>query len=194
MRVAIFGGSFDPIHKGHLALAKSSIKEIKLDKLFFVPAKISPLKKNQAISAPLDRLKMARLAVKKIAKCEVSSFELNSSGLSYTFLTLLHFKKIFSKEDLFFLMGSDVLTTFKKWREWREILKICSLVVGQRSGEKTAIKIPKGFKEKIIYLKAKMPEISSTEIRSAFKESQNLSKVCPKEVSHYIRKHRLYDQ
>ena len=192
MRIGIFGGSFDPIHKGHLALAKSSIKEIKLDKLFFVPAKISPFKKNKSISSPLNRLKMAHLAVKKIPKCKVSSFELKTPGLSYTFLTLKVFKKIFPKEDLFFLMGSDALAGFKKWHKWRDILKICSLVVGQRSGEKTVIELPIGFEGRVLYLKAKMPKISSTEIRSAFKERQNLFEVCPKEVAQYICKHHLY--
>src|SRR3989338_2602613 len=193
MRIGIFGGSFDPIHKGHLALAKSSIKEIKLDKLFFVPAKISPFKKNKSISSPLNRLKMAHLAVKKIPKCKVSSFELKTPGLSYTFLTLKVFKKIFPKEDLFFLMGSDALAGFKKWHKWRDILKICSLVVGQRSGEKTVIELPIGFEGRVLYLKAKMPKISSTEIRSAFKERQNLFEVRSEEVAQYICKHHLYD-
>ena len=90
-------------------------------------------------------------------------------------------------------MGSDALAGFKKWHKWRDILKICSLVVGQRSGEKTVIELPIGFEGRVLYLKAKMPKISSTEIRSAFKERQNLFEVCPKEVAQYICKHHLYD-
>ena len=173
MRIAIFGGSFDPVHQGHIALAKAALKEIKLDKIFFVPAKKSPLKNHDPLLKPARRLKMLKHALRREKKFKISVFELKSSHPSYAVRTLQYFHRRFPKSDLYLLMGSDALKDFKKWKNWRKILKLSALIVGMRKGTRVSkIKLSKGIKVKIIWLKSEMPPISSTEIRSSFPKNR----------------------
>lgn len=169
MRIAIFGGSFDPVHKGHITLAKSALKELKLDKIFFVPAKKSPLKNHHPFLKSAIRLKMLKHALKGERRFKISTFELKSSRPSFAIKTVQYFHRKFPKSDLYFLMGSDALKDFKKWKKWKNILRLSALIVGVRKGAKVSKNnLSKEMKAKIVWLKSKMLPISSTQIRKSF--------------------------
>lgn len=173
MRIGIFGGSFDPVHKGHIALAESALKELKLNRLFFIPAKKSPLKKKPPFLKTAHRLKLLRLALKKEKQFRISSCELNSPGHSYTISTIRKFRKRFSKSDLFFIMGSDSLKDFKKWKSWKKIPKLCVIAAGMREGVKIRKEnLPTEIRKNIYWLKSKIPQCSSTEIRKTLCENE----------------------
>ena len=190
MKIGIFGGTFDPVHKGHVALAKGALKEIGLDRLVFVPAIRSPLKSRSPVSSSVQRLRMLRSAVKKIPRCEVSLLELNRSGPSRTIETVKRFRKKYPGSRLYFVMGSDSLENFKRWRRWREILADCELVVGKRKDAK--VRPAKELERKALFLMSPMPDVSSTRVRLALKAGRGLDRLVPAPVLRHIFKHGLY--
>lgn len=193
VRIGILGGTFDPVHYSHLALAKSAVKELRLNCLFFIPAKKSPLKSNCLQTNPEHRVFMLKLALKKMPKCKISTIEIHRSGHSYTIRTIRAFRKKFPHDELFFVMGSDSLKSFTRWKNWEEILGLCTLIVGRRTGIK--MKPFTGMKElinKTIWLKSRIPKISSTQVRSALRKGQSVSEKCPASVLNYINKHHFY--
>lgn len=180
MKIAIFGGSFDPIHKGHISIAKETINELKLDKIFFVPAFISPFK-NKSVRSSEDRLNMIKLVLEE--KMEVSDFELKRKSTSYTFETVKYFKQKYPNDELFLIIGSDNLPKLNKWKNIDFIEQNIQIVVAKRSKNFNKINAKK---YNAIILKNKIFEQSSTKYRSG-----NLSLV-EKAVQDYIGKHNLY--
>lgn len=187
MRIGILGGTFDPVHKGHLSLARSALKELKLDRLFFVPAKISPLKQTYPMAASTHRVNMLRIALKKMSRCKISRMEINRRGPSYTVDTLRAFRKKFSGSELFLVMGSDALKDFKRWKNWRGIVNLSCLAVGKRP----KFQAPKEWNQKALWLKGRFPDLSSTEIRSALSEGKTRG-VFAGALLNYIHGHKLY--
>jgi nicotinate-nucleotide adenylyltransferase len=191
VRIGIFGGTFDPVHRGHVRLAEMALRELRLDRIFFVPAGRSPLKSKAPVSEASHRLKMLRLAVKKMPRSRISLFELGRrGGPSYTIETVRHFRRRHPKSRLFLVMGSDSLESFRRWRDWRKILELCTLVVGKRKASR-AIRAGK-IREKALFLKSAMPDISSTEVRKAQKTGGKLDRFVPRPVMDYIRRQRVY--
>ncbi|MBI2915525.1 MAG: nicotinate (nicotinamide) nucleotide adenylyltransferase [Elusimicrobia bacterium] len=165
-RIGIFGGSFDPLHRGHLALAAGALRELDLDQIYFVPARSSPLKPHGPVLAASQRLKEIRSALKPFPRFKVSDCEIERQGPSYSFQTVLSFRRKFPSSALFLLMGSDTLKDFKKWKNWREILSQCQLGVARRAGNEENLRnLRKELKGKIHWLKSRIPSVSSTEIR-----------------------------
>ena len=189
MRLGIFGGTFDPVHCGHLCLAESAEKELNLDRIVFVPAFRSPFKTGPLQRSPTHRLKMLRLAVGKKKNWSISSFELQRNRTSYTINTVRHFARKFPKSELYLILGTDSLKGFKKWKEWRQLVRKCFLVAGKRKGP--AFKPDPAFNEKIRFLKSAMSPVSSTGIREKLAAGAG-SKQVPKPVLDYIRREGLY--
>lgn len=138
MKIGIYGGSFDPPHKEHLNLAKNAVRELSLDKLFIVPARVPPHKKNHEIVCGKDRINMITAALNARADglpIEVSDFEINSTETSYTYLTVRYFKEVYKDAELYFLVGTDMLKDFPTWKNPSEILTNAKLFVTQREGE-----------------------------------------------------------
>ncbi|EGV00317.1 putative nicotinate-nucleotide adenylyltransferase [Mycoplasmopsis columbina SF7] len=183
MKIALFGGSFNPIHNGHLKIAKEAIKQLNLDKLIFVPAAKNPFKKKEAIASNEDRLKMLELALEKEEKMEISLFELKRGGVSYTFETIRYFKRKFPQDELFFIMGSDLLPKLNKWEHIDEISQSCKLVAFRRSKEINKINAKK---YNVQILKNELQEESSTAVRSGVFD------YVPLEVNKYIGANFLY--
>ena len=135
LRIGILGGTFDPIHRAHLELAKAAKKFLKLDIVFFVPAKISPFKKHQRISPAALRLKLVRIATKGMKWIKVSDIEVKRLGVSYTIDTLNHFhKKYGARASFYLIMGADAFKSFPKWRKPVEIARLAKLAVAGRPG------------------------------------------------------------
>lgn len=131
MKIGLYGGAFNPIHIGHLEIAKWAIKELELDKIIFIPGYIGPFKKNKKFVDGIFRKEMIELELQD--KMEVSSFELDKKGTSYTIETIKYFYKKFSKDDIFLLIGSDNLSKLGKWKEIDEISKLVKIAIFRRS-------------------------------------------------------------
>ena len=135
MRIGVFGGSFDPVHIEHVRMAESAIECLHLDKLFVMPAATPPHKKAKKLSLDEDRLAMCRLAFSSIEKAEVSNYEIERGGTSYTYLTCQHFKKLYPSAEIFWLVGTDMLRNFPTWKNPEEILSYVTLAVCARNEE-----------------------------------------------------------
>ena len=174
-RIGIYGGSFDPVHKGHRLLAENLSKEINADKVFIIPAAVSPFKKG-SVASDEDRLAMCRLAFSEDL-FEISDWEIKKGGKSYTVDTLREFKKLYPEDKLYLFMGDDMLLSFHKWYKYDEILKLCTLVCGGRSGDCEKLSQMKEYAENVLILRkdeiviceSEPIEISSTEIRESLK-------------------------
>ena len=130
--IGIFGGSFNPIHNGHIHLAESVKRELGLEKIIIVPSGIPPHKSAECYAPDADRLEMCRLAAEDIDGIEVSDFELARDGVSYTVYTVEHFRKLYPDKKLYLLVGSDMLLYFDKWFEYKKILSEVTLAALSR--------------------------------------------------------------
>ena len=129
MKLAIFGGSFDPVHNEHIRLAEAAIQTLGLDKLLVMPAYEPPHKPLKKLSPDLDRLETCRLAFSTVEKAEVCDYEITQGGTSYTYLTCRHFRKLYPDAEIFWLVGGDMLRDFPTWKEPLSILNDVTLAV-----------------------------------------------------------------
>lgn len=188
-KVGIFGGTFDPIHLGHLITAQS-VKEIRnLDKIIFIPAFISPHKTDAKPSSPEDRLKMIKIAVDGIPFFDCSDIEVNKGGISYTVDTLRELKKYYDKIE--FIIGYDNIFTFHTWKEPDEIFKLADVIVLKRKSSH-----PPQFEDKYyqqaVFVQTRGIEISATDIRERVKSGMPINFLVPPKVMEYIYTHKLY--
>ncbi|MBE6071317.1 MAG: nicotinate-nucleotide adenylyltransferase [Clostridium butyricum] len=201
MKVGIIGGTFDPIHNAHLYIAYEAKEQLNLDKTIFMPTGIQPLKTDKKITPSELRYEMVKKAIKPYNEFEVSDYEINKGGLSYTYMTLEHFKKSYNNEDieLFFITGADCLMNIEKWKEVKKILSLSNLVVFMRGGadrEKLLLQkdyIEKKYNASIIFLALKELEISSTDIRNRINEGKKIDFFVPESVKNYIYAKGLYE-
>ena len=188
-KVGIFGGTFDPIHLGHLITAQS-VKEIRnLDKIIFIPAYISPHKTDAKPSSPEDRLKMIKIAVDGIPFFDCSDIEVNKGGISYTIDTLRELKKYYDKIE--FIIGYDNIFTFHTWKEPDEIFKLADVIVLKRKSSHPPQFEDKYFRQ-AIFVQTRGIEISATDIRERVKSGMPINFLVPPKVMEYIYNHKLY--
>lgn len=189
MAIGIFGGSFDPIHIGHLITTLHVKEKRNLEKIFFVPSFISPLKQNQTTIDEFHRLKMVELAIENIDGFLVSDYELKQKKISYTIDTINEFKKYYDKIEL--IIGYDNYLVFDKWHKPDEILNKVKVVVMKRQNE-FSNDINNFYKDKMIFIDTPTIEISSTEIRNRIKQNLSIDFFLPEKVKEYILKNGLY--
>jgi nicotinate-nucleotide adenylyltransferase len=163
VRIGLFGGTFDPPHAGHVALARAAVRELKLDRLYVVPAGRPPLKAARPSPAS-RRLALSRLAFARLPKTVVSPWEARRPGFSYTHATLAAFRRRHPSAEWFLVIGGDSWRGFTRWRRWRDILKAARLAVGRRAGVPLS-GVPAAVRRRSVLLKVRPPRISSTEIR-----------------------------
>ena len=192
----IIGGTFDPIHIAHLYIAEVAMKKLNLEKVIFMPAGSPPHKTDRRITEACLRLEMVNAAIKGKKGFEVSDYEIQNKGMSYTYKTLEYFNN--KNREIYFIVGSDCLMNLHKWREVDKIFSLCKLVVVTRPGfsKSELIKKKIEFEEKyngeIIFLEVEGKDISSTEIKEYIKEGLEIEKLLPKEVIEIINKKGLY--
>jgi nicotinate-nucleotide adenylyltransferase len=196
MRIGIYGGSFNPVHNGHIHLARAAAEEFGLEKVYLVPSRISPHRSSAEYVSGGDRLEMLRLACNGDAILEVSSYELDSDRVSYTIYTINYFRSIFPDAELFLLVGSDMLMCFEKWYRFDDILSEVTLcVVSRNEGDLPQLE-EKADKLRefgnICISKAKPLEVSSTEIRKKIEKNENYACYLDENVVQYIRLKGLY--
>ncbi|MEJ5286350.1 MAG: Nicotinate-nucleotide adenylyltransferase [Candidatus Kapaibacterium sp.] len=194
MNIGIFGGSFNPIHIGHLIIANFFISNFNLDQCYLVPNHKSPFKiEDQEQIADQYRLEMINLAIEGNPKLQVDTYEIKKGGISYSFETVLHFKNKFTSSNLFFLIGTDQAKKFTLWKNWKTILENCYLVVARRDFEPISKDfVPNEFHNSIFFLQNPIIEISSTLIRDLVQNGKSIDYLVPEKVKNYIYRNNLY--
>lgn len=214
-RIAIYGGTFDPVHTGHLQIARRVTQLFGIDNFLFVPAKVAPHKLDREVLSTLHRYAMLALATRHDPRLCISTFELDGPGRQFTVDTLAYFRSRFGElADLFFVMGADSWTEIGTWREWRRLLTLADVIVVTRPGYEISaapateaevsfvdlrgktsdVEASKTGTCKVFVSDAVMLDVSATEIRRAANEDdrETLDNLVPLEVAEYIRKYRLY--
>jgi nicotinate-nucleotide adenylyltransferase len=190
-KIGLFGGTFDPIHNGHLKIAGIVQRQLGLSKVIFIPAGILP-HKVQSLATVKDRLAMVKLALRGKEKFTVSTYETNKKSPGYSIETVRHLKrKLARSAELFFIIGADAFGEIRTWRRWQELLRLCRFVVINRPGCKIALP-QKSVSASVIILGITGIPISATTIRGQIKRNKNVSKLIPISVYDYIKTHKLY--
>ena len=188
-RIGIFGGSFDPVHLGHLLVAQAAFEELGLERLFFVPAAQSPFKQSTAPTPGEVRAQMLRLALAGKTWCEVDGQELRRAGVSYFVDTLRDYAARFPGAALFCLIGADNVPTLPQWREAGELARLAEFVVIPRPGQ-ADVPVPAPFRGRM--LRGWPLGVSSSEIRDRVKAGRSITHLVPAAVAEAIQNNRLY--
>lgn len=183
MRTGIFGGSFDPIHHGHLILARAAREELGLDRILFVPANVSPHKTETKPATPQDRLAMVRAAIEGEDGFMASDIELERPAPSFTVETLRELHELHPRDEFVLLIGADNVAKFDTWREPDEIRRLARIVVLDRAGSKVTRAWP---------VVRRLVDISSTGIRERAAEGRSIRYLTPDSVCDYIAAQGLY--
>jgi nicotinate-nucleotide adenylyltransferase len=186
MKIGILGGTFNPIHLGHLIFAEQACDILNLSKVLFIPSLLPPHKQVSKDVSAVHRFEMVKEAVKKNKKFEISSLELDRKRKSYTVETLKEVKKKFPEDNFYFLAGSDTL--YVKWRNFSEVLDLVRFVVTERQGYPVKNEIDGRIK----IIKTTRVDISSSDIRTMISKKKSLKYVLNDEVITYIKKNSLY--
>lgn len=197
MRLGILGGTFDPVHIGHLITAECVLEELSLDGVLFIPANVPPHKTERKIISSYHRLRMVCFATANNPRFKVSDIELNREGPSYSVDTINELKKIYIGATFFFITGADAINDLPTWHEATELLKNCHFVAATRAGvklEKDALIEHFGelARTNIHEVNTRRIEISSTDIRQRVKEGKNIMYMVTDTVAKYIEKEGLY--
>lgn len=184
MRIGILGGAFDPIHLGHLLLAEQAREKLSLAKVIFIPCFISPFKKE--IAPPSCRYKMVCLAVGNNPFFEVSNLEIKRKGVSYSIDTIRELKKRYTRDEFFFILGSDSWSQFPSWKDSDELLKLVKFEVIQRAVVPTPYNSDREVAD-MLYL-----PISSSQIRERVKQNKSIRYLVHETVRRYILRKGLY--
>lgn len=197
-KIGILGGSFDPIHNGHLAIAESAYRDFDLDEVWLIPAGHSPNKDENKMTSAAMRAEMTGLAIQNIPYFKLSIYEINKAGTSYTYLTLTDFKAQYPDTDFYFIMGADSLDYFESWRHPEIICQKAVILVAVRDdmdldAVQKKIEVIKALYQAEIYpLTCPKIDISSSQIRVSIDENQEICNMVPKAVADYIKKYELY--
>ena len=188
MKIGILGGTFNPVHIGHLLLAQESVEELGLDKLVFLPSYIPPHKSRAELINPEDRFNMLLIAIRGNPIFEVSRLEIEKRGTSYSVESLKEFRNLYGVEaELFFVTGSDSLKELSTWKDLNSIFRMAKFVVAERAGYSL-----EGVPEGANIISISRVEISSSEIRERIKENRPIRYLVPDGVREYIEKNKLY--
>lgn len=190
-KIGVLGGTFDPIHMGHLVLAEQVREKFQLDRVIFIPSATPPHKTEQKLSLANHRFEMTKLALEGNLYFSVSDIELKRKGLSYTVETLRELKGLYKDSEIYFLTGSDVLDEITTWRDPEEIYKLAKIVIAVRPGF-NKFDPEDHFAKKSIIAKITGVDISSTQIREKVRRGESIKYLVPSKVEEYIKKRNLY--
>ncbi len=198
IKIGIFGGAFNPVHNGHISMAKEAFTDLKLQKMLIIPSCKSPHKSNDGLISYEHRAKMCELAFADVieqGKFEISDIEKKMGGTSYTISTLRELKRIYPSDAVFFLLiGSDMLFSFDKWYRYESILGECKVVAAARQNSEYSDMCEFAAEMgRIKVLNLSVNEISSTEIRDKIKNNEPISGLVPESVESYIEENGLYE-
>jgi len=186
MRLGLFGGSFNPIHHGHLIAATRAAEAAKLDRVLFIPTAVSPLKNGRELAPVTARWAMLRLAVQGNPRFEACDLEIRRGGVSYTVDTLRELRRR-TAARLFWILGADAARLLPRWKSIEEVRRLTSFVIVTRPGDRVPPKMPKDH-----IIKAPLLEISSSEIRERVRRGLSVRYLLPDSVERYVRRKGLY--
>lgn len=194
MKIGILGGTFDPVHNGHLALAEAAMEQLGLDEVLFIPANRNPLKKDRRQASARDRLEMVRLAIQNQPNFAVSDIEILRGGPSYAVETLQELDHV-RPATYWFLLGSDAAKEIVTWKQPEKLVRLCRLGVAirpQSSWDDVLSRMHPDYLAAIDRIDVQPVDISATEIRERLAKKQSVGAWVPAAVLQYIREHRLY--
>jgi nicotinate-nucleotide adenylyltransferase len=187
--IGLYGGSFNPVHLGHLLVAQAAQEELGLDRLFFIPAAQSPFKPGQELAPAAERARLLRLALAGRPTWELDEQELRRGGVSYTVDTLRDYARRFPADSLHYLIGADHVPSLPKWREAAELARLARFVVVPRPGEPPAA-LPAGFAGVVLH---GFPlGVSASQVRERVRAGLPIDLLTPAAVAEAIRNNRLY--
>jgi nicotinate-nucleotide adenylyltransferase len=196
MRLGIYGGTFDPIHYGHLLLAERCREELQLDEVWFIPAGVSPHKVGKPLSPGKARVQMVEFAVSGFPEFRVSKLELERTGPSYTVQTLEQLRAADPSRELFLLMGADSVAELATWREPQRILELAQVVAVNRAGEPPDLSsiepLCREVGRPIRVVEMPAVDFSASEIRERVAEGRSIRFLTPRPVEMFIRQNKLY--
>ncbi len=188
-RIALYGGSFDPVHQAHLLVAQAAFEELALDRVIFIPTAQSPFKPTHQLAPSASRLAMLRLALAGCTYAEVDSVEIERGGISYTIDTVLSLRKKYPTSALHYLIGADHVPHLPLWREAAALATLIEFVVIPRPGE-PVVPVPTPFRAR--HLTGFPLGVSASQIRERCRSQLNIGLMTPPAVAEYIRTNQLY--
>jgi len=198
VRVGVLGGTFDPVHLGHLAITEEVRIKLDLDRVIFIPAGQPRLRSDEYLTPAIDRLRMVELAIGDNPYFQVCDIEIQRSGPTYTVDTLVELgQRLGPDTSLYFIVGADILGQFHRWKDPEKVLEACHLVVVSRPGHQDD-DWPEWFrgadsaKDKVTQLEIPMVDISGTEIRRRVRLGESVRHLVPDLVAEYIQDRKLY--
>ncbi len=195
MKTGLYGGTFDPLHNGHIKVAQAAKNHLQLDRIIFIPAGDPPHKTGKKITDKAHRLAMTELVAERVGAF-VSDWELNQTEKSYSVKTVQHFKELYPEDEIFFIIGADSFRDLPSWWHYRELMELCNFVVVSRpdvdkstflsrfSGDETP--------PRVFFLDNILMDISSTQIRKMVAEGEDVSRLVPIYIAEYIQANGLY--
>jgi nicotinate-nucleotide adenylyltransferase len=196
VKLGVLGGTFDPVHVGHLVLAEQAREQLALDRVLWVPTGDPWRKSEDDVSAAEHRCAMVRLAVQDNPAFELCTLEVERQGPSYSVDTFVALRDNYSDAQFAFLLGLDSLRDVPNWREPQRLLELTSLAVAPRAGERLAKaeleRLLPGLSERVVWVEMPRIDISATELRRRVAEGRSVRYQVPAAVDAYIREHRLY--
>lgn len=199
MKIGIMGGTFDPIHNGHLTIGEFAREEMELDKIVYIPAGISPYKDDQKILNSEQRYRLLDLAIKDNPFFTKSSIEIDKEGITYTVDTLRQLKEEHPEDELYFIIGEDCLYHLEYWKDFNLFKNLCSFLVFKRGIESNntieskILELKNKHNIDIYFLNSPIIDISSTDIRTRRKLNKSIKYLVPLDVEKYILEHGLYE-
>ncbi len=189
--IGLLGGSFNPIHEAHTSVANYFIEHHSADKVIFIPCNVSPFKTNESIAPNYHRLEMVKLAIQNNTMFDVSEFELENEGISYTYQTIEHFKTLYPNDKLCLLVGGDQAENFHNWKNWQYILDNVDIYVALRKGYKIPTYEFESYK-KAVYMEMPFIEISASEIREKVASGKTGIQFLDPKIESYIIEYKVY--
>ncbi|MCH7512059.1 MAG: nicotinate (nicotinamide) nucleotide adenylyltransferase [Chloroflexi bacterium] len=198
IRLGVLGGTFDPVHIGHLALAEQAREQLALERVLWVPSGDPWRKADRTVTAAKHRAAMVRLAIEGHASYKLCLLEIERSGPSYSVETLAELQRIEPGSELFFVLGLDALEDLPNWREPARLIELATLAVAARGARQPAAeeldRLVPGLGGRVVWLEMPHIDVSATELRRLAAEGADLRDRTPASVEAYIREHRLYSR
>ena len=197
-KIGLLGGSFNPIHTGHLLLAESARCEYQLDKIIFIPTGSNPFKENIKKIRRKDRMNMVKLAIASNPFFDISDIEIKREGKSYTIDTINELSQQYKDAEFYFITGADIMFEITRWREAETLLRNVTFVTSFRPGyshkklDQQIEKLKAEYNTKILKLISSEMDIASSDIRNRIKENRSYKYLIPESVEAYIKEHHLY--
>ena len=196
MRLGVLGGTFDPVHLGHLVLAERAREQLELDKVLWLPAGDPWRKADRQVAEAKHRMEMVRRAIDGVGEFELSTLEIEREGPTYTVETLAALKERYPEGDLFFLLGQDALADVPNWHDPERLIALATMAVAARGEERRSLaaldRLVPSLSGRVTWIEMPHLEISATELRRRAAAGQSLRYVTPGAVARYIKEQRLY--